>query len=171
MIVLHSSLFLSGWVLQVLLEHEKIPFFAFYGKDGEDRTRDLTVHNLTSCLRRHCEEVDKKCYATNATRVLAFWTRFSTTARMSASTVIPSDLSPQWECSPQGVHTRSSRSRTSRTVRFLGNSKPSCACWLSAVFGAAHMHKQAIGTRNLIPGTRSCCRYMKPGTSWVSRRF
>ena len=39
------------------------PFF-FYGKDGEDRTRDLTVHNLTSCLRRHCEEVDKKCHVT-----------------------------------------------------------------------------------------------------------
>ena len=34
-------------------------FFYFYGKDGEDRTRDLTaVHNLTSCLRRHSEEVD-----------------------------------------------------------------------------------------------------------------
>ena len=32
-------------------------FFSFYGKDGEDRTRDLTVHNLTSCLRRHFEEV------------------------------------------------------------------------------------------------------------------
>ena len=34
------------------------PFFFFYGKDGEDRTRDLTVHNLTSCRRRHCEDVD-----------------------------------------------------------------------------------------------------------------
>ena len=72
MIVLLSSLFSSGWVLQVL-EHEKIPsFFFFDGKDGEDRTRDLTVHNLTSCRRRHCEEVDEKCYATNATRVIAF---------------------------------------------------------------------------------------------------
>ena len=57
MIALLSSLFLSGRVLQVL-EHEKIPFLPFYGKDGEDRTRDLTVHNLTSCRRRHCEEVD-----------------------------------------------------------------------------------------------------------------
>ena len=59
MIVLLSSLFLIGLVLQAL-QHEKIPFvFSFYGKDGEDRTRDLTVHNLTSCLRRHCrEEVD-----------------------------------------------------------------------------------------------------------------
>ena len=63
MIVLLSSLFLSGRVLQVL-EHEKIPFLPFYGKDGEDRTRDLTVHNLTFCLRRHCEEVDWKCYPT-----------------------------------------------------------------------------------------------------------
>ena len=34
----------------------------FYEKDGEDQTRDLTVHNITSCRRRHCEEVDKKCY-------------------------------------------------------------------------------------------------------------
>ena len=54
------------------------PFFTFYGKDGEDRTRGLTVHNLTSCLRPHCEEVDWKYYATNATRVIALWTRFST---------------------------------------------------------------------------------------------
>ena len=34
-------------------------FFAFCGKDGEDRTRDFTaVHNPTSCLRRHCDQVD-----------------------------------------------------------------------------------------------------------------
>ena len=39
------------------------PFF-FFWKNGEDRTRDLTVHNLTFCLRRHCEEVDWKCYPT-----------------------------------------------------------------------------------------------------------
>ena len=58
---------LSKWVLQVF-EHEIIPFFhSFCGKDGGDPTRDLTVHNFTSCLRRHCEEVDRKCYATNAT--------------------------------------------------------------------------------------------------------
>ena len=62
---------LSGSVLQVL-ERDKIPFFYFFGKDGEDRTRDLTVHNLTSCLQRHCQEVDQKCYVTNATRVIAF---------------------------------------------------------------------------------------------------
>ena len=43
--------------LQVL-EHEKIRFLFFYGQDGEDRTRDLTVPHLTSCLLRHCEEVD-----------------------------------------------------------------------------------------------------------------
>ena len=33
-----------------------IPFFLLL-ENGEDRTRDLIVHNLTSCLRRHCEEV------------------------------------------------------------------------------------------------------------------
>ena len=34
-------------------------FFPFTGgKTVKDRTRRLTVHNLTSCLRRHCEEVD-----------------------------------------------------------------------------------------------------------------
>ena len=33
-------------------------FFLMYGKDGENQTRDLTVPNLASCLRRHCEEVD-----------------------------------------------------------------------------------------------------------------
>ena len=33
-------------------------FFSFSGKDGENRTSDLTVHNLTSCRRRRCEEVD-----------------------------------------------------------------------------------------------------------------
>ena len=41
--------------------------FPFYGKDGEDRTRDLTVHKLTSCLRRHCEEVDRKMLRTKKT--------------------------------------------------------------------------------------------------------
>ena len=60
MIVLLSSLFLSERVLQVL-EHEKIFFFSFYGKEGEDRTGEVTVHNIASCLRRHCEEVDLKC--------------------------------------------------------------------------------------------------------------
>ena len=37
-----------------------IPFFlfSFYGKDGEDRTSDLTVHNVTPCLRRQREEID-----------------------------------------------------------------------------------------------------------------
>ena len=35
------------------------PFFSsFSRKDGENGTSDLTVHNLTSCRRRHCEEVD-----------------------------------------------------------------------------------------------------------------
>ena len=38
----------------------------FYGQDAEDRTRYLIVHNLTSCRRRRCEEVDWKCDATNA---------------------------------------------------------------------------------------------------------
>ena len=33
-------------------------FFFFYGKGGEDRTRDLIVHNLTTCLRRHCKKID-----------------------------------------------------------------------------------------------------------------
>ena len=33
-------------------------YICFYGKDGEDRTSDPTVHNLTSFRRRHCEEVD-----------------------------------------------------------------------------------------------------------------
>ena len=47
-----------SFFLQVL-EREKILFFLlFSGKDGENRTSDLTVHNVTSCLRRHCEEVD-----------------------------------------------------------------------------------------------------------------
>ena len=51
MTVLLSSLFLSGRVLQVL-ERETIPFFSFYGKDGEDRARTslLTVHDLTYIL-------------------------------------------------------------------------------------------------------------------------
>ena len=53
MIVLLSSLSFTGsWTWDTSL------FSYFYGKDGEDRTRDLTVHNLTSCLRRHCEEIN-----------------------------------------------------------------------------------------------------------------
>ena len=61
MIVLLSSLFLSGWVLQVL-EHDQIPSFFFNGTDGEDRTCDLTVHNLTSCLRR-LKMLRNKCHS------------------------------------------------------------------------------------------------------------
>ena len=67
MIVLLSSLFLSGSVLQVLEDVRKSLFF-FPGKDGEDRTRDLTAHNLTSCRRRHLWRSGPKCYARNATR-------------------------------------------------------------------------------------------------------
>ena len=36
---------------------KSIFFLLFSGKDGENRTSDLTVHNLTSCRRRYCEEV------------------------------------------------------------------------------------------------------------------
>ena len=59
--ILYIALIVVFQVVRVLqvLEREKIPFFfLFSGKDGENRTSDLTVHNLTSCLRRHCEEVD-----------------------------------------------------------------------------------------------------------------
>ena len=38
----------------------RLSLFSFCGKDGEGRTRDLTLHNLTSCLRRRCEDVDYK---------------------------------------------------------------------------------------------------------------
>ena len=43
--------------------------FPFYGKDGEDRTRDLTVHKLTSCrrgiVRKYCrlKMLRNKCYS------------------------------------------------------------------------------------------------------------
>ena len=43
---------------QVVEREKKLFFSSFSGKDGENRTSDLTVHNLTSCRRRHCEEVD-----------------------------------------------------------------------------------------------------------------
>ena len=63
MIVSLSSLFLSGLSFTGS-SMKKSLFFSFYGKDGEDRTRDLTVYNLKSSLRRHCKEEDKKCYVT-----------------------------------------------------------------------------------------------------------
>ena len=59
--ILYIALIVVCQVVEFLqvLEREKIPFlFSLPGKDGENRTGDLTVHNLTSCLRRHCEEVD-----------------------------------------------------------------------------------------------------------------
>ena len=31
-------------------------FFIFSGDEGENRTTDLALHNLTSCIRRHCRE-------------------------------------------------------------------------------------------------------------------
>ena len=61
MIVLLSSLFLRGLSFTGSWRWGN-PLLYFYEKDGEDQTRDLTVHNITSCRRRHCEEVDKKCY-------------------------------------------------------------------------------------------------------------
>ena len=51
-------------------------FHSFCGKDGGDQTRHLTVHNLISCLRRHCEEVDWKCYAANATTIFCLLKSF-----------------------------------------------------------------------------------------------
>ena len=62
---------LSGWFLQVV-ERETIPFYLFLREDGDYRTRDLTGHNLTFFLWRHGEEVNQKCYVTNAARVVAF---------------------------------------------------------------------------------------------------
>ena len=58
MIALLSSFlpgcFLSKWVIHVL-EHRIFPFFPFLlGDEGENRTTDLALHNLTSCRRRHC---------------------------------------------------------------------------------------------------------------------
>ena len=32
------------------------PFCLIYGDEGDKRTRDLALHNLTPSLRRHCEE-------------------------------------------------------------------------------------------------------------------
>ena len=54
------------------LEREIFLFFYLCGKDGEDRTTDLTgVENLTSCPRRHREEEERNFWATNASRVFA----------------------------------------------------------------------------------------------------
>lgn len=41
-------------------------FFPFISRDeGNDRTKDLTVHNLTSCQQRHCKESKiKRCTKT-----------------------------------------------------------------------------------------------------------
>ena len=59
MILYIALIVVFKWLSFTGFEHEKIPFFfLFSGKDGENRTSNLTVHNLTSCLRRHCEEVD-----------------------------------------------------------------------------------------------------------------
>ena len=41
------------------LNVRKSLYFSFFSERRENRTSDLTaVHNLTSCRRRHCEEVD-----------------------------------------------------------------------------------------------------------------
>ena len=62
-----SSLFDVGEFYRFL--NMRYSIFSLYGKDGEDRTGDLTVHNLTSCRRRHCEGVyglkmlRNKCYS------------------------------------------------------------------------------------------------------------
>ena len=47
----------SKWVLVQVLEHEISPFFSFFsGHEGENRTTDFALQNLTSCRRRHCRE-------------------------------------------------------------------------------------------------------------------
>ena len=56
------------WLSLQVLEREKIPFFSFYGKDGEDRTRDLTVswsHVLpsTPLWGSRLKMLRNKCYS------------------------------------------------------------------------------------------------------------
>ena len=48
--ILLSSLFVSV-IESYRFLNVRISLVCFAGKDGENRTSDLTVHNLTSCLR------------------------------------------------------------------------------------------------------------------------
>ena len=58
MIVLLSSLFLSSLSFTGSWTWENPFFFPFTGKTVRFEPATSTIHNLTSCLRRHCEEVD-----------------------------------------------------------------------------------------------------------------
>ena len=55
------------------MSSEIIPPFSCYGKGGEDQTSDLAVHNITSCRRRHCDEVEKRMGAWVRAASVAFW--------------------------------------------------------------------------------------------------